>query len=283
MANDFFKWWQHIPEHICPYILKVGSFEIRYYGLMYIAAFFTIYSLVMYRLKAEKFDYSKELIQDYFFWSILGVLIGGRLGYVLFYDPKYFIRHPWHIILPFDFSGGLHYTGIYGMSYHGGLLGVIVATAIFCYRKRIKLLRFLDFFVPAVPLGYTFGRIGNFINGELYGRITALKWGMYFPLDPAGALRHPSQLYEAFFEGVVLFTILWCIRRKQRFDGFLSMLYLIGYGSFRFLIEFVREPDPQLGFVVGFLTMGQILCGIMVIAGISGLVVLRKKGSYLHI
>jgi len=146
MIEKFFNWWQHIPEHISPYLFKIGSFELRYYGIMYIVAFTVIYMLSLYRLKTENYSYSKEIIQNYFVWTMLGVLIGGRLGYVLFYDFKYFIRHPLQIFLPFDFSGGLHYTGIYGMSYHGGLLGVIVATAIFCYRKRIKLLRFLDFF-----------------------------------------------------------------------------------------------------------------------------------------
>lgn len=266
--NSFLSWWQHIPENITPYVFKIGVFQLRYYGLMYLVAFSIIYALAVYRLKREDYDYSREMIQNYFVLAILGVLVGGRLGYVLFYDPAYFIAHPLAIVCPFDFSGGFHYTGIYGMSYHGGLIGLMVVTPLFCRKQGIDFWRFVDFFAPAIPLGYTFGRIGNFINGELYGRITAVSWGMYFPLDPSSQLRHPSQLYEAFFEGIFLFIILWYLRKKGRFEGFLLALYLIGYGLVRFFVEFVREPDPQLGFVLGPFTMGQILCLCMVLAGI---------------
>ena len=153
------------------------------------------------------------------------------------------------------------------MSYHGGVIGLVIVTIWFCRKKRINAWKFADFIVPAVPLGYTLGRLGNFANGELYGRPTSWVGGMYFPLDPLQQLRHPSQLYEAFFEGLVLFAILWVLRKKKVFHGFLAALYLIGYGSFRFLIEFVREPDPQLGFVLLGLTMGQILCLSMILAG----------------
>ena len=134
---------------------------------------------------------------------------------------------------------------------------------------RINLWQVGDLFCPAIPLGYTFGRIGNFINGELYGRITQSAWGMYFPLDPTHALRHPSQLYEAFFEGIVLFIVLWTLRKRRPFDGYLVAMYFIGYGLVRFFIEFFREPDIQLGFIFAFLTMGQILCIAMVMAGLA--------------
>src|SRR4030066_2248915 len=136
--------------------------------------------------------------------------------------------------------------------------------------------RLTDLLIPAIPLGYTFGRIGNFINGELYGRVTSKSWGMYFPLDPDNLLRHPSQLYEAFFEGIILFVILWSIRKKNIFKGFFLSAYLIGYGSVRFFIEFTREPDEQIGFIAGSLTMGQILCIIMILSGI-GIFYIRKK------
>ncbi len=202
-------------------------------------------------------------------------MIGGRLGYVIFYNLKYYIAHPIEIILPFSLTNGFHFTGIAGMSYHGGLIGVLLATIIFCYRNKINLWRFADLLVPAVPLGYTFGRLGNFINGELYGRVTTMPWGMYFPLDSTRQLRHPSQLYEAFFEGLFLFFVLWSMRKKKLFEGFLLSLYLIGYGLVRFLIEFVREPDPQLGVIVGSLTMGQILCLSMILGGI-GIFYIRK-------
>ncbi len=153
------------------------------------------------------------------------------------------------------------------MSFHGGLIAVLLATLLFCRKQGIDFWRFADLFCPAIPLGYTFGRIGNFINGELYGRATDVPWGMFFPLDPAHLLRHPSQLYEAFFEGIVLFAVLWLIRKRSPFDGALFALFLIGYGSVRFFIEFFREPDAQLGFILGPFSMGQLLCLLMIAAG----------------
>jgi phosphatidylglycerol---prolipoprotein diacylglyceryl transferase len=164
------------------------------------------------------------------------------------------------------------------MSYHGGLIGVVIVTLLFCRKRKINVLRFVDMFCPAIPLGYTFGRIGNFINGELYGRVTTMPWGMYFPLDPSRSLRHPSQLYEALFEGLVLFILLWSIRKKKVSDGFMLGAYLCGYGFVRFFIEFFREPDYQLGFVLSFMSMGQVLCAIMMMAGII-ILVWRKQVS----
>ncbi|KPK02457.1 MAG: prolipoprotein diacylglyceryl transferase [Nitrospira bacterium SG8_35_4] len=259
--------WQHIPEHLTPYIFRIGEFEIRYYGLMYIVAFSVVYFLSVYRLNHEDFDYAKNDIEDYFVWAILGLMLGARFGYVLFYNFTYYLDHPLEIILPFSFQGGIHFTGLSGMSYHGGLIGVLAGTALFCRKRKLSYLRFVDFLIPSIPLGYTFGRLGNFINGELYGRATTSPIGMYFPSDPSGLLRHPSQLYEAFFEGIFLFLILWLIRRKKAFDGMLLSLYIIGYGAVRFFIEFVREPDSHIGFIFGFLSLGQILCLCMILGG----------------
>ena len=259
--------WQHIPEHLTPYIFRIGEFQIRYYGLMYIVAFSLVYFLSVYRLNHEDFDYSKNDIENYFVWAILGLMIGARFGYVLFYNFNYYVSRPLEIILPFSFQGGIHFTGLSGMSYHGGLIGVLAGTALFCRKYKLSYFRFVDFLIPSIPLGYTFGRLGNFINGELYGRVTASPLGMYFPLDPSGRLRHPSQLYEAFFEGIFLFLILWFIRRKKVFDGMLLSLYIMGYGLVRFFIEFVREPDSHIGFIIGPLSMGQILCICMILAG----------------
>lgn len=259
--------WQHIPEHLSPYIFRFGEFQVRYYGLMYIVAFSVVYFLSLYRLKKEHFEYSKTDVENYFVWAILGLMLGARFGYVLFYNLSYYLKNPIEIILPFSFNGGVHFTGLSGMSYHGGLIGVLTGTALFCRRQKLSYLRFVDFLIPSIPLGYTFGRLGNFINGELYGRATDLSIGMYFPLDPSGQLRHPSQLYEAFFEGVFLFAILWSIRTRKTFDGMLLSLYIIGYGTVRFFIEFVREPDSQLGFIIGPLSMGQLLCLCMILAG----------------
>lgn len=269
------EFWQHIPHHISPTIFQIGSFQLRYYGLMYLIAFFITYILVVYRINDEGYDYSKETVQDYFVWAILGLLIGARLGYVIFYSFPYYLHHPLEIIFPFDLSNGFRYVGISGMSYHGGAIGVFVATVMFCRKHTINFWNFADLFAAAIPLGYTFGRIGNFINGELYGRVTDVLWGMYFPMDPYQQLHHPSQLYEAFFEGIVLFAVLWSIRKIKYFDGFLFSLYLIGYGTVRFFIEFYREPDPQLGFIIGALTMGQVLCLVMIIAAL--IVILIQK------
>jgi phosphatidylglycerol:prolipoprotein diacylglycerol transferase len=243
---------------------------------MYIAGFTVVYLLSLYRLKSENYDYSKTVIENYFVWAVLGLMIGARIGYVVFYNLGYYIHHPLAIILPFSFTGGFHFTGLAGMSYHGGLIGVLLATGIFCYKNNMKFLPFVDFLIPSIPLGYTFGRIGNFINGELYGRVTTVPWGMYFPLDVSNLLRHPSQLYEAFFEGVFLFIILWSIRRYREFGGFFLSIYLIGYGTVRFLIEFVREPDNHIGFFLGSITLGQILCLCMIMTG-AGLFYIGRK------
>ncbi|HOO41407.1 MAG TPA: prolipoprotein diacylglyceryl transferase [Syntrophales bacterium] len=271
--------WQHLPFHISPNLLEIGSFQLRYYSLMYLVAFGLAYLLVSYRIRKENYEFTTGTIQDYFIWAILGVILGGRLGYVLFYNFDYYMAHPLEIFLPFDFSDGIRFTGISGMSYHGGLVGFLAATVLFCRKAKISFWRFTDLLVPVIPLGYTFGRIGNFINGELYGRATDMPWGMYFPDDREGLLRHPSQLYEAFFEGIVLFALLWFIRKKRPFEGFLAALYLIGYGFARFFIEFVREPDAHLGFVLGPFSMGQVLCFIMIISGVAVWIVRRTKSG----
>ena len=267
-------YWQQLPHHISPNIFTLGAFQLRYYSLMYLTAFGLTYILISSRLKSKDFDYSLETIQDFFIWGILGLIIGARLGYVLFYNAGYYLRRPLAIILPLDFSQGIRFVGISGMSYHGGALGIIIASLIFCHKRGIDFWDFADLFCPAFPLGYTFGRIGNFINGELYGRVTTVPWGMYFPLSPSRELRHPSQLYEAFFEGIVLFVILWALRKKRPFAGFHLALYIIGYGISRFFIEFYREPDAQLGFIWGSLSMGQILCMAMIISG-AGIMIVK--------
>ena len=267
--SDFVHFWQHLPSRIDPNIFQIGSFQVRYYSLMYIVAFALTYFLVVFRLEKEKFPYTRETIQDFILWAIIGVILGGRLGYVLFYNFEYYLGHPSEIFLPFDFSHGVRFVGISGMSYHGGLVGLIAASLIFCKKYRISFWNMADLFAPAVPLGYTFGRIGNFVNGELWGRATTVPWGMYFPLDGSGLLRHPSQLYEAFFEGVLLFAVLWGLREKRYFEGFFLALYMVGYGLVRFFIEFYREPDAQLGFVIGSLSMGQVLSLLMVMAGVA--------------
>jgi phosphatidylglycerol:prolipoprotein diacylglycerol transferase len=268
--------WPHIPEHINPMIFSIGPIQVRWYGILYLAAFVLVYFLAVYRIKSEKLPYSKETIRDLLIWTILGSLIGGRVGYILFYNFRYFWANPLKTFFPFDTSSGFTYTGIGGLSYHGSVIGILLVSVLFGYRNKIDFWHLGDIMTSVIPLAYTLGRLGNFINGELYGRITTSSWGMYFPLDPTHQLRYPSQLYEAFFEGAVLFIILWGLRKKKLFDGFLLSLYFIGYGLVRFFIEFVREPDSHLGFIIGYFTMGQILCLGMIL---GGTIILVKKSQ----
>lgn len=274
--ESFLTAWQQLPYTISPILFSIGSFQLRYYSLMYLVAFAVVYVLIFYRIKRREISISTEVFQDYLVWAMIGVIAGARLGYALFYNLGYYMAHPLEIILPFDFSNGFRFVGLSGMSYHGGLIGVFLMTAWFCRKHKIRLWQFGDWLCAAAPLGYMFGRIGNFLNGELWGRATTMPWGMYFPLDATQSLRHPSQLYEALFEGLFLFLVLWSIRKHNPFEGFSVGLYIFGYGLVRFVIEFFREPDAHLGFVLGFNTMGQVLCILMMLAGI-GFILWRRS------
>lgn len=276
--ESFISAWQQLPSHISPTLFSIGSFQLRFYSLMYIVAFAVVYALFAYRIKRKEIKLTTEIMQDYLVWAMIGVIIGGRFGYALFYNFNYYMSHPLEIVIPFDFSNGIRFVGLSGMSYHGGLIGVILLTFLFCRKYKINPWQFGDWICAAAPLGYMFGRFGNFINGELWGRVTTVPWGMYFPLDATRSLRHPSQLYEALFEGLFLFIVLWLMRKRNPFDGFMMGLYIFGYGLVRFIIEFFREPDAHLGFVLGFNTMGQVLCTLMMMAGI-GVIVLRKQAK----
>ncbi|MFQ6613553.1 MAG: prolipoprotein diacylglyceryl transferase [Fidelibacterota bacterium] len=266
----FTEWWQHLPSQMNPVLFQIGGLSIRWYSTMYLVAFGIVYLLSQYRLKTETWPFTKDDVSDMITWSILGVLLGGRIGYVLFYGKGAFWAEPWRIIVPFArINGGWQFTGISGMSYHGGLIGVMVALYLYSRKRNFSFLRLGDFLTPSIPLGFTFGRIGNFINGELYGRITDLSIGMYFPAAGDFHLRHPSQLYEALFEGLILFAISWPLRKRGHAPGFSSGLYIFGYGFFRFFIEFFRQPDAHMGFVLGPFSMGQVLSfSMMVAAGI---------------
>ena len=264
----FWVWWQQLPTKINPVIFEIGGFRLHYYGLMYIVAFAVTYALVRYRLKYDKSPaVSVDHVNNMMTAMIIGVVVGGRLGYVLFYHFSYYIHNPLEIFLPFEISDRITFTGISGMSFHGGLVGVIFFAGLYTWKNRLSFWYMADLFAPAIPLGYTFGRIGNFINGELYGRITTSCIGMHFPLAPGNGLRHPSQLYEAFFEGIFLFALLWPMRKIPLPDGTMTAIYLIGYGTVRFFIEYFRQPDSHLGLIWLSLSMGQILCGLMIIGG----------------
>ena len=274
--NAFLTWWQHLPEKMNPVFFKIGGFSLHYYGLMYLVAFAVVYMMAIYRIKREKrFSLSVDEIQNLMIFMMIGLIVGARLGYVVIYNPVYYLKHPLEIFLPFSFSNGFTFTGIAGMSFHGGLIGVLVALWYSTRKTASNFWDICDLFVPIIPLGYTFGRIGNFINGELYGRITTSRIGMYFPLAPGPNLRYPSQLFEAFFEGIVLFIVLWNLRKARTPTGAMLSFYLIGYGLVRFFIEYFRQPDPQfvrpghpLGSVILSFSMGQLLCGLMIVGGV---------------
>jgi phosphatidylglycerol:prolipoprotein diacylglycerol transferase len=271
--GGFLYWWQHLPSRLDPVLLHLGPLRIQWYGLMYLVAFAVTYFLARRRCRLEeRFRmYDEEFLKNILTYAFIGVLAGGRLGYVLFYNLKYYALHPFEVIAPFSFQGGFHFTGISGMSYHGGVIGAIAGAYLFSRRQKADFWNLCDLFAPVIPLGYTFGRLGNFINGELWGRVTEHAIGMYFPLSPdPGLLRHPSQLYEALFEGVFLFSVYLVLRRLKLPKGSMLPAYIFGYGFVRFFIEFFREPDRHLGFVLlGKFSRGQELCAAMMIFAVG--------------
>lgn len=263
--DKFINFYQHLPQKIDPVAISFGIFSINWYSLMYLVAFSIVYFLLKYRIKKGEIKANGDWLWDFIIYSALGVVIGGRLGFVFFYDFQYFFKNPLEIISPF--SNG-EYVGIYGMSYHGGLIGVLIA--IYFFLKKYNFLNFwqlADFVLPAIPAGYFFGRLGNFFNGEIYGITTSRSWGMYFYDGIVWQLRHPVQLYEAFFEGLAIFAILWILRNKKYLQGCFLSLYLFGYGLFRFFLEFLREPDRGADFI-GNISLGQIFCLIMMVSAL---------------
>jgi phosphatidylglycerol:prolipoprotein diacylglycerol transferase len=278
--SEFWNWWQHMPERIDPVIFEIGNFKLQYYGMMYLVAFGITYLLALYRIKKEdRWHLPVEHLQGLLTAMIIGLIIGARLGYVVFYNFSYYLAHPLEIILPISFKGGMHFTGISGMSYHGGLICTIIGAWWYIRKHRLDFWQMADLILPCIPAGYTFGRLGNFINGELWGRTTDAPWGMYFPTG-GPVLRHPSQLYEAFGEGIVLFAVLWTLRNRINIPGAMLPIYLMGYGIVRFLIEYLRQPDEHLGFVLFSLSMGQLLCAAMILAGIMVLIMRRRSKRY---
>ncbi|MBN1684616.1 MAG: prolipoprotein diacylglyceryl transferase [Gammaproteobacteria bacterium] len=252
--------------HINPVILDiVGPLKIRWYGIMYLLGFLLAFGLALIRVKKSNGEWTKNQVIDLFFFLVLGVIIGGRLGYMLFYGFSDFVHHPWII---FQVWQG-------GMSFHGGLLGVLLMMGWWAHRNQKHFIDVTDFIAPLAPVGLAAGRLGNFINDELWGRVTHVPWGMIFPTG--GPLpRHPSQIYEFLLEGILLFIILWFFSKTKRPRGAVSGLFLIGYGCARFFCEFFRQPDPQLGFIAfNWLTMGQLLCVPMILGGIYLLI--KKK------
>lgn len=253
---------------IDPVFFHLGPLAVRWYGLMYLFGFLTAFFIIKNLAPRRQLRLDSDDVSDLLFYIVIGVILGGRLGYVLFYNFSYYISHP---LQTFAVWQG-------GMSFHGGLTGVVVATLIYCRRHSVALLPLADILAIAATIGLGFGRIGNFINGELWGRVTTLPWGMVFPA--AGPFpRHPSQLYEALVEGPIIFALLlWIFLRRPK-NGTVLFSFLILYGVGRFFLEFFREPDQQIGFLWGGATMGQILCLVMIVSGVSGLIWLKKRGS----
>ena len=246
-----------------PVFLSLGPLQIRWYGLMYVLGFTASYFLARYQIRRWQFGELERHFENLNLVLILSVILGGRLGYVLFYNPAYYFRHPLEILATWEG----------GMSFHGACLLLIVSGWLFCRKHGIDFWKGADIYVATIPIGLGLGRIGNYINGELFGRQTDVPWGVIFP-DGGGVVRHPSQLYEALLEGVLLFLILWSVKarpwqcRPLWPHGSILALFLIGYGIFRMIVEQFREPDPQIGFLFGLVTMGQSLSLAMVIGGI---------------
>lgn len=257
-----------------PVLVHLGPLAIRWYALSYILGIVLGITLLRRLVVLAPRVGTPEQADDFLGWVTLGVLLGGRLGYVLFYQPGYYLTHP---LLMLEVWHG-------GMSFHGGALGVIVAMALFAWRNKLNFLAFADRATVAVPIGLGLGRIANFINGELWGREApaSLPWAMIFP-DAGGIPRHPSELYEALTEGLLLFVVMFAASRKYSLrerPGFLAGLFLTGYGCARSFCEFFREPDSFLGFLPGGITMGQLLCIPMIIAGIVLMAHARRTPPY---
>lgn len=245
---------------IDPVAISVGPVNVHWYGIMYLFAFAAAWLLAMRRASQPHSPIQSSHVEDLIVYGALGVVIGGRIGYVMFYNFEQWLGDPLWLLRVWEG----------GMAFHGGLLGVIAAIFLYCRRIKVSYLDTLDFIAPLVPLGLGFGRIGNFIGQELWGRATESSWGMVFPRDPEALLRHPSQLYQAFLEGLVLFAIVYWFSRKPRPRLAVGSVFLIFYGLFRFVIEFVRQPDDHIKTLVfGWMTRGQLLSLPMIAVGIG--------------
>jgi phosphatidylglycerol:prolipoprotein diacylglycerol transferase len=242
--------------NIDPVLFRVGPLAFRWYGLMYLLGLTAAYFLIRNRAAVHQADLSKDQLYDLIVYAAFGVFLGGRFGYTLFYNFKFYAENPLKIFAVWEG----------GMSFHGGLLGVIVAIVWFCRRRGLPVFPIGDLAALSAPIGLGLGRLGNFINGELYGRATDVDWCMEFP-NGGGVCRHPSQLYEAGLEGVLLFVVLWMISLRRTPPGTIFWSFIAGYGLCRFIVEFFREPDYHLGYILGPFSMGQLLSVPMILLG----------------
>ena len=244
--------------NINPVLIQLGPLQVRWYGLMYILGFALGYLVLKKRAAEMNLNLDKTVLMDFAFYLFVGVLVGGRVGYILFYNPVYFATHLTEVLALWQG----------GMSFHGGLIGTILAGFLFCWQHKIDFYKMADAVIPAVPIGLGLGRLGNFINGELWGRQSDAPWAMVFPMDPEQLPRHPSQLYEFAMEGVILFAVLWLLRKVAMPKGTLFWIFITLYGTFRIIAETFREPDAHLAFILPNITAGMILSVPMVMGGL---------------
>ena len=255
---------------IDPVLFRLGPIAIRWYGLMYVFALTAAFFMIKARAAKHQVALSLDNLHDLILYAAVGVILGGRLGYILFYNLPYYIESPIKLLAVWEG----------GMSFHGGLLGVIVAVGVFCQRKGRTFYAIADLAAPAVPIGLGLGRLGNFINGELYGRATDVPWCMVFSRTGGGPLcRHPSQLYEAFLEGALLFALVWAVGRRPRAPGTVFWAFIAGYGACRAFVELFREPDAHLGLLAGMISMGQVLSLPMLALGLCMIWLVQRKQS----
>jgi phosphatidylglycerol:prolipoprotein diacylglycerol transferase len=269
------EYWNNIYSNFDPIAFNLFSISVHWYGLMYAFALLSAIFIAHWLIKKDNLDISKDTLDSYIWWVELGVILGARIGYILFYDSNtlYYLTNPWQIFNPFGADGS--FVGISGMSYHGAVIGFVIASYLFCKKHKVSFLFITDIAVVAISFGYIFGRIGNFLNKELVGRVTDVPWGIYVD----GVLRHPSALYEAILEGLVIFIILFFIRTKKQFDGQIAILYLVLYSTMRIIAEFFREPDVQLGFLMQtqWITMGILISFSFALLCIAFYIYLLKK------
>lgn len=242
--------------NIDPVFLRIGPLQFRWYGLMYVLSFVATYFIMQAEARRKQLTLTKDDVADLLFYGAMGVVLGGRLGYILFYKPGFYLAHPLQVFAVWEG----------GMSFHGGFLGVILAFVLYARRKKIPFFTLIDMAALCAPVGLGLGRIGNFINGELFGRQTDVPWGIVFP-GGGGVPRHPSQLYEAFLEGLLLFLIVRTASRRSSVTGVPAWTFVAGYGLFRFIVEFFRQPDEHLGFIFSIFSMGQLLSLPMFLLG----------------
>ena len=263
--------WQHIYSYFEPVAFKLGPIAVHWYGILYAVALLISIYMGHYFIKKDNSSVSAKILDNYIWWAEIGVILGARIGYILFYDTNsfWYLFHPWEIFNPIRDG---EFVGISGMSYHGALAGLIIATILFCKKHNLNFWILTDIVSLSVPLGYTFGRIANFLNQELIGRQTDVQWGIYVD----GILRHPSALYEALLEGIVIFIILFFYRNKRKFNGEIALLYVILYSIMRIISENYRQPDIQLGFLLDttWLTMGILISSSFII--VSSITIIYK-------